>query len=156
MKHGRTINQAAAEAYASQRLYEFLTGKRGYAYPSDFPQIDVPIDWTIAIPAIYALYGTDEHAKDAYEQAIRQALSGTAEDVWCGGNILYFQRNKEMEGKSPFTIDKTLLTELRKQIMEKKDDMQAFYPYGKNGWNAYEDILRLQHSFVLDWDERMW
>ena len=61
-----------------------------------------------------------------------------------------------MEGKSPFTIDKTLLTELRKRIMEKKDDMQAFYPYGKNGWNAYEDILRLQHSFVLDWDERMW
>ena len=152
----RTVEEAAAEAYKSKQMYEYLTGKNGYAFSSFFQQINVCTDWTRIIPAIYKLYEKEENVKEDYEKAILQLLNGTAEDLWCGINIIYFQRDKEKEKKSPFKISQTIIKGLRKYILSKKEELQNIYPYGKNGYNAYEDVLRLNHNFVQSWDETLW
>lgn len=152
----KTIAEAVAEAYESKQLCEYLTGKNGYAFPSFFQQIGVCTDWTRIIPAIYTFYEKETGVKEEYEKAILQVLNGTAEDLWCGANTIYFQRGKEKEGKSPFKVHKKVLTELRKQLIAKKEELQSFFPYGKNGYNAYEDILRMNYNFIHWWNEKMW
>ena len=141
----RTVEEAAAEAYKSKQMYEYLTGKNGYAFPSFFQQINVCTDWTRIIPAIYKLYEKGENVKELLQECNLRAE-----------NIIYFQRDKEKEKKSPFKISPTIIKGLRKYILSQKEELQNIYPYGKNGYNAYEDVLRLNHNFAQSWDETLW
>ena len=152
----KDIKANAEKAYNNDELYEFIMGRNGYQLRVIDAPVDVPTDWTRIIPnGIYAVYQEleDGNVVYKYEQAIIKAINGTCQELWCAINILYFQIDHEKMNKSPFFIDKTILNGLTDIILNKRQDLEKEFPYGKNGWNMYEDILRLNHNFKTDWNE---
>ena len=148
------IKENTKRAFESGKLFEFLTGRNGYDDPVLDTQVGVPTDWTRIIPnGIYALYeeSKDVNILNEYQNAIIKAINGSAFDIWSAVNILYFQIDHEMMKKSPFVIEKNVYHDLKDRIISNKDELEKEYPYGKNGWNMYEDILRLIHNFQIDW-----
>lgn len=148
------IKENAKKAFESGKLFEFLTGRNGYDLPVLDAQVDVPTDWTRIIPhGIYALYeeSKDVNILNEYQNAIIKAINGSAFDIWCAVNILYFQIDHEMMKKSPFVIDKNVYHDLKDRIISNEDELKKEYPYGKNNQNMYEDICRLNHNFKDDW-----
>lgn len=148
------IKEKTRDAFEKDELFEFLIGKNNYKLQVIDAEVDVPTDWTRIIPnGIYSLY---KETKDntiivKYEDAIRNAINGIYIDLWCAVNILYFQFDNEMMGKSPFYINKNIINGLKNKIIDSKEELKKLLPYGKGGWNMYEDILRLNQNFVKDW-----
>lgn len=150
----KNIKESAREAYKKDEFFEFLTGRNGYELRVVDVPVDVPTDWTRAIPlGIYALYeeSMDIDVVDKYQRAITKAINNSTSDLWCAVNIIYFQMDHEMMKKTPFTIDRTIIKGLKEKIITSRSELEEKYPYGKNGWNMYEDILRLNHNFTSDW-----
>lgn len=150
----RNIKETAIKAYENGEIFQFLLGYNGYDLRVIDVPVDVPTDWTRIIPyGIYAIYEEmlDEKVKEAYEQAIRKAIKGTPKELWCAVNILYFQIDHEKMGKSPFMIDKEIVSGLTQTIINARAALEKELPYGKNGWNMYEDIMRLNSNFEDDW-----
>ena len=148
------IKENAKRAFESGELFEFLTGRNGYDCPVIDVSIDVPTDWTRIIPfGIYALYeeSKDVNILNEYQNAIIKAINGSAFDIWCAVNILFFQINQEMKKKSPFVIEKNVYHDLKDRIISNEDELKKEYPYGKNGFNMYEDIFRLIRNFKHYW-----
>ena len=71
--------------------------------------------------------------------------------MWCAVNILYFQIDQEKRGKAPFVVDKDIVLGIKRTIINSRTELKKEFPYGKNGWNMYEDILRLNANFEGDW-----
>ena len=44
-----------------------------------------------------------------------------------------------------------IINGLKNKIIDSKEELKKLLPYGKGGWNMYEDILRLNQNFVKDW-----
>lgn len=154
----KDIKANAEKAYNSDEVYEFIMGQNGYQLRVIDVPADVPTDWTRIIPnGIYVVYQElkDDSIIYKYEQAIVKAIHGSCKDLWCAVNILYFQINHEKMNKSPFLIDKTIVNGLTNIILNKREDLEKELPYGKNGWNMYEDICRLNHNFKNDWNESL-
>lgn len=152
------ILKNAKEAYRKGDLTGFLRGSNGYAVqPVDAP-VDVPTDWPRVIRhGIYAIYEETDDPEIilAFESAMLELCSGQPEDAWIAAHVLYFQRNQEMLDKSPFTISPNISGKVRQSVIDGKPGMSALYPYGKAGYNMYEDTLRLAHNFARDWKEEL-
>lgn len=150
----KNIKENAEQALLKDELFEYLTGRKGYDIRVADVPTDVPTDWTRVIPyGIYALY---EETKDMciiekYQRAILCAIENSIEDLWSAVNIIYFQLDHEMLHKSPFNIDQSILSGLKEKIISSRSELEKRFPYGKSGWNMYEDILRLNHNFTEDW-----
>lgn len=152
----KDIKENAEHAYNNNEIFEFIMGRKGYQLRVVDVPVDVPTDWTRIIPnGIYAIYqdSKDNNVIYQYEQAINRAINGTCMELWCAVNILYFQIDHEKMGKSPFCINKDIVKGLTTIIINKRGELEKEFPYGKNGWNMYEDILRLNHNFKKDWKE---
>ena len=150
----KNIKENAYKAYEKGELFEFLMGYKGYELKVIDAPVDVPTDWTRIISnGVYEIFRDtlDEGVKKEFEEALIRAISGTCEEIWEAANILYFQMDHEKMGKAPFCISEVIAQSAKKKIMEKRTQMEQFYPYGKNGWNMYEDILRLNQNFKNDW-----
>ncbi len=149
------IAPTAEKAYKNGELYEFLTGKNGYNYPCPDAQVDVPTDWTRIIPhGIYVLYDKtkDENVIVQYQDAINQAINGTAQDLWSAAYVVFCQKENEQRNKSPFVLDTThLSSNIYEAINKKRAELEQYYPYGKNDNNMYGDIMRLHHNFYNHW-----
>lgn len=48
-------------------------------------------------------------------------------------------------------IDKDIVLGIKRTIINSRTELKKEFPYGKNGWNMYEDILRLNANFEGDW-----
>ena len=150
------VKEIAKIAYEKDEMFEFLMGYNGYKLMAIDAPVDVPTDWTKIIPnGIYAIYEelSDENIIKKYQQAIMKAIRGTCTELWCAVNILYFQKNHEKKGKSPFVISKEVTSDVTQIIVCSRAELEKLFPYGKNGWNMYEDILRLNHNFKTDWKD---
>jgi hypothetical protein len=150
----QTIKEHAKNAYCNGEFYEFLTGKKGYSLPVIDAQVHIPTDWTRIIPhGVYALYeeSADAGIVAAYQAAIVQAIHGSPEDVWCAVHILFFQRSEENNQTAPFCICPDLCNGFVELILSMRPALEERLPYGKNGWNMYEDILRLNQNFFDEW-----
>ena len=150
----KNIKENAMKAYEKGEIFEFLLGYNGYNLRVIDVPVDVPTDWTRIIPyGIYAMYeeSSDKKVKKEYEQAIRKAIKGTPKELWCAVNILYFQIDQEKRGKAPFVVDKDIVLGIKRTIINSRTEFKIEFPYGKNGWNMYEDILRLNANFEGDW-----
>jgi hypothetical protein len=154
----KNIKENALIAYERDEFFEFLTGRNGYELKVMDAPVDVPTDWTRIIPfGIYAIYEEtkDENIIYKYQEAIEKAIGHSMKDLWCAANIIYFQRRKEMQNKAPFILDKQCIRELKKQIINRKDEMEKIFPYGKDELNMYQDILRLNSNFLQEWHCRL-
>lgn len=144
-----TIFESAKKAYCNNEMFEFLTGRKGYNLPVVDAQVDVPTDWTRIIPfGVYALYvkDNDKELVKMFEAAIIKALNGKAQDIWAAAHILYIQMDKQKQDKAHFFIDGTLCSILHEKMENSKRELSKYYPYGKNDWNMYEDIFRLNSN----------
>lgn len=150
----KDIENAARDAYNNKELFEFLTGRKGYDLRVIDAPVDVPTDWPRVIKnGIYEIYkeSPNEDIVASYEKAIKRIIDSANTELWIAVNILYFQFDQENGGKSPFAINKDIIKGLKDRIIDSKGLLEKEYPYGKNGWNMYEDILRLDHNFNRDW-----
>lgn len=110
------------KAISRNEIAELLEGKDGYSIESDswadrWADVCAPIDWTLVIPLIYREYAETQDAsiKKKYENAVARMLSGSAEDVYCGVAVLYFQTLRGKSGRTPFSLDMDRLTRLAKE-----------------------------------------
>lgn len=150
----KEIKYKAKEAYDKNEIFEFLTGRNGYELKCIDAPVNAPTDWPKIINnGIYAIYIElhDEKIIVSYEEAIKKIIDSSYEDLWSAVNILYFQFDHEMMEKAPFLINKDVTAGLKKKIIDSKNSLENQFPYGKNGWNMYEDILRLNNNFMRDW-----
>jgi hypothetical protein len=150
----KNIKENAKKAYENGEIFEFITGRNGYELRVIDVPVDVPTDWTRIIPnGIYALYEETQDAGiiEEYQKAIKRAINESYEDLWSAVNILYFQFDEEKANNVPFLIDPNITNGLKDRIIKSKTELGKRFPYGKNGWNMYEDILRLNQNFVDDW-----
>jgi hypothetical protein len=158
MTEWENIEENAKKAFENNEFYEFLTGRNGYSYYTSWLNVNIPTDWTSIIPnGIYKLYEETKDAKiiEAYEDAIIKAINGDAEDLWSAFNVLFFQLDHENMGKSPFKISKRVTAGLKEKVIASKENLEKNYPNGKNNWNMYEDILRLNNIYSKDWKKNI-
>jgi hypothetical protein len=150
----KEIGSKAEEAFRKDEIFEFLTGRNGYELRVIDAPVNVPTDWPRIINnGIYALY-SELHVEKvivSYEEAIKKLISGNSEDLWSAVNILYFQCDHEMMKKAPFSINKEVFADLKMKIINSRKALEEQFPYGKGGWNMYEDILRLNSNYIRDW-----
>lgn len=113
------------KAISRNEIVELLEGKEGYSLESDsWADVCAPIDWTIVIPLIYREYveTQDDSIREKYETAVERLLSGSAEDVYCGVAVLYFQTLREKSGRAPFSIEAKHLVRLAKKGISSNAD----------------------------------
>lgn len=115
---GKIVVDLIRKAISRNEIAELLEGKDGYSLESDsWAPVCAPIDWTAVIPLIYREYAETQDAsiKKKYENAVARMLSGSAEDVYCGVAVLYFQMLREKSGRTPFSLDMDRLLRLAKE-----------------------------------------
>ncbi len=142
------------KAINNNEIVELLEGKDGYSLENDsWTSISTPIDWTRVVPMIYQEYSEtqDESIKEKYEAAIEKMLLGSAEDVYCGFAVLYFQMLRESTNRSPFFLNMDYLIQLAKEgISKNSDDFKKSKKwsgaYTENG--LWDEIDRYKKLFL--------
>lgn len=139
------------KAISRNEIVELLEGKEGYSLESDsWADVCAPIDWTIVIPLIYREYveTQDDSIREKYETAVERLLSGSAEDVYCGVAVLYFQTLREKSGRAPFSIEAKHLVRLAKKgISSNADGLKEVGLWDET--NRYRRLFSLKFSIEI-------
>lgn len=113
------------KAIENNEMLQLLEGKNGYSIQNDsFASISAPIDWTVVIPMIHEEYANtaNKDIVEMYVTAIKDMLTGDAEDVFCGISVLYFQIMREEKERSPFEVDRTSLIKMASDAISKNEE----------------------------------
>lgn len=141
------------KAISRNEIAELLAGKGSYSLKNEsvsWADVCAPIDWTIVIPLIYREYveTQDDSIREKYETAVERLLSGSAEDVYCGVAVLYFQTLREKSGRAPFSIEAKHLVRLAKKgISSNADGLKEVGLWDET--NRYRRLFSLKFSIEI-------
>lgn len=141
------------KAISRNEIAELLAGKGSYSLKNEsvsWANICTPVDWTIVIPTIYREYveTQDDSVREKYETAIERLLSGSAEDVYCGVAVLYFQMLREKSGRAPFSVETKHLVLLAKEgIFRNADALKEADLWDET--NRYRRLFSLKFSIEI-------
>lgn len=146
------------EAWKAGILDKYLAGEDGSDHSSPaMLNVPTPVDWVNMTRRVWITYDNlDEKekaifAKD-YETALMHLIHGSLYELWAVTYILFMQildqKGKYREGN--LSINLHFLTVFWDAVQSRKTELEQYYPLGKRGLSAYQDVLRLDENALDD------
>lgn len=137
------------DAIASDNFIEFLEGKNHYRLMNDshLANLSTPNDYVRILKE--GIYSYNEYEIQLLlESSLIEMSKADILGLYCAVEILYTQLLFEMQGESPFKIDKEkILYVVRKEIQEKKDSLLRYYDWeGRNEVEGMYGYMKRMNS----------
>ena len=155
------IYACTKKAFEKGEVRELLEGKNNYNYQAPMYPVSLPtcIEFVLR-DGIYPLYKEtlDSKIVEQYHEALKNMIvSEDVVTVWWATSILFSQKNREKEGKSPFSVADDLWPMLRTRLPMLEESLLNNFKY--LGGNFYaglwgdvlriNDLLRTDHGICL-------